>query len=326
MKFLCLHLNQIGDLAFSLPALKCIRDSFPGSSITSVVRPGGDALLAGSGLVDEVLLRKSGFNLDKAGLVRQLVAGHYDVAVVFSQSAECAALAYLSRAPRRVGFINTSLGMLLTERVDFAHPPSTENNLRLVRALGCEPDTRDYAGLLTPTSEQVESTNTLLAGYGVASTDPIAVLSPGTSGRRSVKEWTDEGFAAVGRHLIDKGLKVLAVGTEPAVGIVNACSEIIDISGHTKLGQLLAVLARCQVLVAVDSGVLHLCAAAAGKVVGLYGPSNHQVTGPQGKGHVVVRSEAECSPCVRTECKLGRKCMLDLKVEQVIAAVDQVLA
>ncbi len=151
MRILCFHLNQIGDLAFSLPAVKCIRDSFPGSSVTSVVRPGGDAILAGSGLVDHVVLRDSHLNLNKIRLVRQLRAGNYQLGVVFSQSAECAVLAYLSRAPRRIGFVNTSLGMLLTQRVAFVHPPSTQNNLRLVAELGCRITARDYAGLIKPT-------------------------------------------------------------------------------------------------------------------------------------------------------------------------------
>ena len=76
---------------------------------------------------------------------------------------------------------------------------------------------------------------------------------------------------------------------------------------------------------AVDSGVLHLCAAAGGRVVGLYGPSNPLVTGPQGPGHEVVSLELDCSPCVRTDCKLGRRCMAELRPERVIAAVDRVL-
>ncbi len=179
--------------------------------------------------------------------------------------------------------------------------------------------------LSSPPAGQISDANDLLADCGVGPDEPIGALSPGASGRRNVKEWTDQGFAAVGSHLARRGLRVLVVGTQPADNIVKEHAGILDLSGRTNLGQLVAILARCRVLVAVDSGVLHLCAAAGGRVVGLYGPSNAAVTGPQGSGHLVVRSELDCSPCVRTECKRGRECMVELSPKRVIEAVDRVL-
>lgn len=325
MRILCFHLNQVGDLAFSLPALRCIRDSFPDSHITSVVRPSMKEVLESTGIPDYVLSRQMGLNLNKAGLARTLGSGGYDLAIVFSQSAECALLAYLSRAPKRIGFVDTSLGRLLTSRIEFHHPPSTENNLRLAQAVGCEITCRNYSGLLRATQAQTDRANGILQAAGVGPYDPIAALSPGTSGRRSVKEWTDEGFAAVGRHLVQRGLRPVILGTVPASNIVEQDDGILDLSGKTNLGEVVAILARSRVLVAVDSGVLHLCAAVGTGVVGLYGSSNLAITGPQGNGHIVLTSGADCSPCVRTECSLGRKCMTDLKPETVISAVDSIV-
>jgi len=325
MRILCFHLNQVGDLAFSLPALKCVRDSFSDSHIASVVRPSMAEVLESSGLADEVLLRDAGLNLNKLVLLRRLRLGRFDLAVLFSQSAECALLARLSGAPRRVGFVDTSLGFLLTSRVEFHHPPSTANNLRLVEAIGCKITCRDYSGLIKPTAAQVERAHRLLAANGVDEGQPIAALSPGTSGRRSVKEWTDEGFAEVGRYLAKQGLKPIILGTQPTDSIVKEYDGILDLGGKTDLGEVVAILAVSRVLVAVDSGILHLGAALGTPVVGLYGSSDPNVTGPQGEGHVVLTSQAECSPCVKTECSFGRKCMIDLKPEAVISAVERIL-
>lgn len=325
MRILCFHLNQIGDLAFSLPALKCIRDSFPDSHITSVARPSMKEVLESTGIPDEGLSRESSLNFNKLGLARALASGGYDLAIVFSQSAECAMLAYASRAPKRIGFMDTSLGFLLTSRVEFHHPPSNENNLRLIEAVGCEITCRDYSGLLKATREQIQRAKSILEAYGIGPGDPIAALGPGTSGRRSVKEWTDEGFAAVGRHLAERGLKPIILGTQSADSIVKECGAILDLSGKTNLGEVVAILARSSVLVAVDSGVLHLCAAVATPVVGLYGSSNPAITGPQGAGHIVLTSGVDCSPCIKTECSRLRECMTDLKPEAVISAVDSIL-
>ncbi len=151
------------------------------------------------------------------------------------------------------------------------------------------------------------------------------IFSPGTSGKRSVKEWTDEGFAAVGKYLIDNGYSVAIVGSEPANGIVNICSGIIDLSGKTSLGELEGLLYLADAVVAVDSGVLHLAAALGTKVVGLYGPSNYNITGPCGDGHIIITSNEDCSPCVKTKCPYDRKCMKNIDAQAVIKAVNEIL-
>ncbi len=312
-------------MVFSLPALKCVRDSFPSATIASVARPSAKEILEASGLVDAVMPRHTGIDSRKFGLIRNLRAGQFDLALVFSQSAECAVLARLSGAGDRLGFINTSLGFLLTRRVEFHHPPSTENNLRLVEAAGCGITRRDYFGLLTPTAQQMQSADALLQEHGVRPGETVAAFAPGTSGRRSVKEWTDEGFAEVGAHLDALGVRVVILGTQPSPEIVRESSAVVDLSGKTSLGVAMAILHRCVVVVAVDSGILHLAGAVGTRVVGLYGPSNHLITGPQGEGHVVVTSGVDCSPCIRTECKIERKCMKNLGAQQVIEAVERVI-
>lgn len=325
MKIVCFHLNQVGDLAFSLPALKCIRDSYPEAHITSVVRPALAELLEASGLVHEVLRRSSGLNAAKLRLVRCLITSNFDMAVVFSQSAECALLARLSRAKTRIGFDDTSLGWLLTKRVPFVHPPSTANNLRLVEACGCRITRQDYVGLLKPISSKIEETKALLASYGVGENDKIIALSPGTSGRRRLKEWTDEGFATVARHVISRGLRAVVLGAAPVPKIVEECPQIIDLCGKTTLAEAVAILSRCETLVAVDSGILHLAAALGKRVIGLYGPSDPGVTGPQGTGHIVLTAGVECSPCSQEGCKNQRQCMTNIDPGWVIKAVDTVL-
>ncbi|MCE5324539.1 glycosyltransferase family 9 protein [bacterium] len=326
MKIICFHLNQVGDLAFSLPALKCLRDSFRDAHITSVARPNCCSLLTATGLIDNVLPRNRGINLNKLMLAGRIMAARYDLAVVFSQSADCAVLAYLSGAKRRVGFVNTSLGSLLTEQVSFTHPPSTQNNLNLIAALGCEITSHDYSGLLKLTEDQCAAGDNVLARHGISAEDKIVAFAPGTSDRRSVKEWTDEGYAKVGRHLIDRGYKVVVLGTIPAVEITSLCESIVDLSAATSLDEAAGILNRCLTLVAVDSGMLHLAAALGKKVVGLYGPSNWQVTGPQGEGHKLVISGEECSPCMQTVCKFGRKCMTNIDVQEVISCVESIIA
>src|SRR4028119_1292957 len=80
------HLNGLGDLLFTLPALLALRESFPGANICAVVRPGLASLLRDSPLVDEILLRPQGGLSKQTTLMLQLRARHIDLVVAFSQS------------------------------------------------------------------------------------------------------------------------------------------------------------------------------------------------------------------------------------------------
>ncbi|HPE44779.1 MAG TPA: hypothetical protein PK380_02810, partial [Deltaproteobacteria bacterium] len=53
-----IHLNQIGDLVFSLPLLKALRDHYPNAAIHSVARPYLHGLLEDSPLVDRIVTRR----------------------------------------------------------------------------------------------------------------------------------------------------------------------------------------------------------------------------------------------------------------------------
>ncbi len=326
MRIICFHLNQVGDLMFSLPALKSMRDSCPDAHITSVVRPSLKELMEATGLVDSVLIRNVGLNLDRVRLISTLSALKPEVAVVFSQSASSSSIAYLSGAPKRIGFEGTSLGFLLTSRVPFRHPPSTVNNLKLVEAIGAKITCEEYSGLLKATSAQMDRGNAILQKYGVQPDEPVAALAPATSSNRSVKEWTNEGFIAVGNYLAEQGFRPVMLGAADQSNDVKEYGRILDMRGQTTLGEVTGILHRSRLLVAVDSGLLHLCAAIGTPVIGLYGSSNPAITGPQGESHIVLTSGADCSPCVKTSCSFGRKCMLDITPSHVISAVDSILA
>lgn len=326
MQIICFHLNQVGDLMFSLPALRSIRDTYPDAHITSVVRPSLKELLEASGLIDSMVTRNAGLNLDRVRLIRSLAALKPDVAVVFSQSVSCALMAYLSGAPKRIGFECTSMGFLLSTRVPFLHPPSTANNLKLVEAVGAKISCREYSGLLRVTDDQIKRGNAALQKLGVGPDELVVALAPATSSNRSVKEWTDEGFVEVGKYLAERGYRPVMMGAADQSSIIQEYDYILDMRGRTNLGEATGILQRSELLVAVDSGLLHLCAAIGTPVVGLYGSSNPAITGPQGESHIVLTSGADCSPCVKTSCSFGRKCMLDITPRAVIDAVESVLA
>ena len=59
-KICVIHLNQIGDLLFSLPFLKALKESTPSAVLHSVIRPHLKDLLVHSPFVDQLLIREKG--------------------------------------------------------------------------------------------------------------------------------------------------------------------------------------------------------------------------------------------------------------------------
>src|SRR5712692_6397154 len=96
----------------------------------------------------------------------------------------------------------------------------------------------------------------------------------------------------------------------------------IDLAGATTVGLLPALLSRASLLIANDSGPMHVAAAAGTPVVALFGPTSAARTGPYGVGHDVLMGKVPCSPCFSRTCHntLPLECLRLVSPEQVLAA------
>jgi lipopolysaccharide heptosyltransferase II len=322
----CFHLNQLGDLLFSLPALYNLRRAFPEAHIASVVRPNLRSLLEMSRLVDEVVERPYGTIWTDIRVSKNLREKKFDIGVLFSTSPAVFLISVLAGIPFRIGFAYSPGRFLLSRTAPFVPPPSTRNNLELVKVMGCSVEKTDYVGLIKPTVESHLEAKRLLASAGLDESRHYAVLGPGTSGGREVKRWSDEGFAQVAARLAaEYSLRSIVVGASSGSRIPQINSDVVDLTGRTSVGTLAAILERASLFVGVDSGVMHLAAAVGTPVVALFGPTDPTVTGPQGEGHQVVYMDLPCRPCLKKECKIGRMCMEDITADKVVTAASYIL-
>ena len=62
------------------------------------------------------------------------------------------------------------------------------------------------------------------------------------------------------------------------------------------------------------------------KVVGLFGPSDPTVWGPDGQGHVTISKGIDCRPCFPRGCQWGEaNCMGQIELDEVIPLVEKLL-
>jgi len=335
-KKLCvIHLNQIGDLLFSLPFLKALRESAPSAIVHSVIRPHLKDLLTHSPFVDQLLIREKGMKKSFI-LLDQLRKNRYDLLVTLSRSEECFFLTTLSGARVKAGFSHFpwDFGLDLKEKME--GPPSVSNNMRLLKRLNIEAKKTDYVGLIhipfdKDSGGSARDTFCKIPGKYV-------VISPGTSARRRIKTWEEEKFGDLILRLKDRhDLNPVLVGGEDSSEISEKIIEFVrekdegkhvnqiqNLAGKTNLKELCYLLKESSLFVGVDSGIMHLASSFDIPVVGIFGPTDPFYLGPQNRRSRVVREEMECSPCYLKGCE-ERTCMRRLDVKKVMEACDHVL-
>jgi lipopolysaccharide heptosyltransferase II len=330
-QILVFHLNQIGDLVFTLPALKALREAFPDARITSVLRPHLSALVSHSGFVDRIVHRTGGKPWSAVSLGLQLRRLRPDLAVAFSQSATMTLCAWLSGARHRVGYVDSDLSRLLNHRIQVRGIPSPAKVVGLARSLGLSLRKTDYVGLLTLAESDREAGAALLANCELAAGGPLVALAPAEAGERPYKSWTEAGFIAVASTLAQEhDARFLVVGAERdrALGnrlVAGLADRACNLAGRTTPSQLAAVLSHCDLLIGIDSGPMHVAAAMGRPVVGIFGPTDPARTGPLGRGHEIILHQQPCAPCMTPTCS-DRPCLSSITVDEVVSAARRILA
>jgi len=87
-----------------------------------------------------------------------------------------------------------------------------------------------------------------------------------------------------------------------------------------------ALFEKASVVIANDTGPMHLAVAMKANTIALFGPTSPRLTGPYGEGHYrVIMKQQECEvPCYDLACTDNR-CMKAIKVEDVVEEVESIL-
>jgi ADP-heptose:LPS heptosyltransferase len=157
---------------------------------------------------------------------------------------------------------------------------------------------RDYVDTLLPAGER------------------FAVLLPAT--HRETKRWPIERFAAMVKPIEDRfGLKTILAGGPDAAALASAIPGALNLAGKTTLRQLVALLERADLVIANDTGPMHIASALGRPLVTMFGPTSPLQTGPYGRMESVVRLDMPCSPCFSRQCS-HQSCLRQLQVGPVL--------
>jgi ADP-heptose:LPS heptosyltransferase len=147
------------------------------------------------------------------------------------------------------------------------------------------------------------------------------VLLPGTNWE--TKRWPVEKFAQLIAPLKERfALEVILAGGADAAAMAKDLPGAINLAGRTTLKQLTALLERADLVVANDSGPMHIAAALGRPLVTPFGPTNPIRTGPYQRLNSVIRLDIPCSPCYSRHCS-HQSCLRYLKSEDVLKLAQE---
>jgi lipopolysaccharide heptosyltransferase I len=332
VRALVVRLSSIGDVVHTLPALAALRRH--GWEAGWLVEPPGRPLLEDSPLLDQVVPapRARAFSGGEAlSALRALRARRYDVALDFQGLWKSAGWARLSGAARVVGYgrhwrRESASAVLVGERV--TPPPRLrhviDKNLALLSPLGI-----DAVGLREfPLPLSAEAVARVDHGVRDLGGGPFVLLNPG--GGWPSKLWPAERFGALARGLAEHGLPSLVTwgpGEQTlAERVAASAGGGARAAFPTTLLDYVELARRARLVIAADTGPLHLACAVGTPVVALFGPTDPTRNGPFAPDDVVVRREPPCAPCYRRACRRHLGVMEEIPVEDVLRAAERRLA
>lgn len=303
-----LHPGGFGDLLLAVPAIRALRQRFPGHEVILCGEKQTAEFLVECGLVDRAMSVQTtactalfGGAASEDPVLRDWLS-RCDLAVAWTSDEAgtlaaalntCGAAAVLVQSP----FASTLASVHQSDRfLEIAHGP---------------PDHVSVAPLSLPEMLRDEA-EACLGECGIARNRPIAVIHPGSGSRHKCVR--PEILLPVLEGLEAREWDVLLL-EGPADGemvqrLLSRMSRLPIVLRGLSLRVLAGVLAQTELFVGHDSGVTHLASLLGTPTVGLFGPTDPARWAPRGNSVTIVRGKrCGCTSWQAVTCCAEKPCL-----------------
>jgi ADP-heptose:LPS heptosyltransferase len=314
--------TALGDTLFSTPAIRALKEKYPAWELEVLAHRVFGVLLAHNPHVAKIWTYP-GRNRRLLSLARNLRARHYNLVIILhGNDPEATLLAHLTGSPYIIGSAGSPLAFAYAAAVAPAGPyeHAIERRLNFVRLLGA--DTADKRMDLRLPPQELDRAAALLREHFGQVPDQLMAFHP--TGSDPYKWWPTASFVELGNFLSESYHAPLliisgAADREPAAAIAaGIAGPSLVTGGRFPLLTVAALLAHCRLLVANDSGPLHMGLALGVPTIGLLGADDPQRIGPyQVDWGVALHKRAEV--CEAELCRL-KKCPRNICMEAISVA------
>ena len=338
---LCIRLDSLGDVLMCTPAIRAIKQSRSGRTVTLLGSGSGVAAAPFVPEIDSVSVYAAPWmkstepherDVDLA-LVRLLQEHNFDAAVIFTSYSQsplpAALLCYLAGIPLRLAHCRENPYQMLTDWVSDPEPHDVirhevRRQLDLVADVGYRA-TNENLSFAVPAAD-LAWMGRRLSAIGVQPYQPWILLHPGAtaaSRRYPARHWSE-----VVRRLTDEfGYSVVLTGASDEISTIEEIRCAADglrahsFAGELDLGKLGAAISLASVVVSNNTGPAHMAAAIGTPLVDLYALTNPQHTPWQVESRVLFH-DVPCRFCYKSICPEGHHhCLEMVDPARVVEAV-----
>jgi ADP-heptose:LPS heptosyltransferase len=329
-RILLMTTTAIGDTLLSTPAIRAVKETYPEKEVHVLCHARNHLLLKENPYISRCLLYQ-GKRKGIVPLVRQLKSQGYDLVVILhSNDPEALPLAWSTGAPYIIGPGTSRFAYLLSQSVfcreETRH--AIERRLDLVRAIGADTQNKAMDLFLPPSWE--DRSRMILEKKWKTRPHPLIGIHPTGSG--SYKWWPGAYFSTVLRELAKRyRARFILFSSRKEVTAARAIAENLEeetllIQGEYDLLETAALMKRCSLMIANDSGPLHMALALGVPTVALIGADSPLRIGPYQvpNSTCLYRKEEVCDEvrCLNEKC-LDNRCLKAISPEEVLRIIEK---
>lgn len=294
-KSICIfRLSAIGDVCHTLPILRTLQATWPNCKITWIIGKLEASLFADIPNVEFIIFDKSLGRKANLQLKQHLQGRDFDVLLMMQAALRASLACRHIKAKYKIGFDKQRAKdfqwLFSKQRIKAeANSHVMDGLFGFIKALGIKHQIHAW-------NIPISQTDTDFA-QSVINNKKSILISPCSSERKNnFRNWSPENFASLCTQLINQGFKVILTGGPSqketdygqTIKDITNSDDIINLIGKTSLKQLYALISLTDIVIAPDSGPIHMANSAQTPCIGLYASSNPLRTGPYHQQQLVV--------------------------------------
>jgi len=324
-KILLIKPRGIGDIIHSTIVLENLREYFPAAIIHYLTEEFAKRAVENNPFVKKVLtFGKKDFVLK---VVKKIRKEKYDLIFDFWSNPKTAQMTFLSGAKYRVGFDHRGrrYAYNMKTKSNDLNLHAAENHLVLLEYLGIPIISKKTLFYLSDT--EIKFAKRFIK-QNVQSESIIGILpSGGWESKRCEPEKWIEICKGISDKFKVKFLILWGPGDEDdAEKIKSGLNDFAIKIPKTTVGELSGFINECDLVIANDSGPMHISAAIGIPTLGIFGPTNPVAHRPYSvNSDYVIKKDLHCIICNKLTCPYDHECMKELPVDEVIQKVEKLI-
>jgi len=323
-------LRGIGDVVLSTVVLDNLHVDFPNAQIDYLVEAPSRPGLEGLANINRILIFERKRFWEKVKLIFTIKKIKYDLIFDFFANSSTALITFFSGAKYRVGFPyrGRAYAYNLFGPKERGKYHAAQLHLETLGILGLTNHSKQLHYYINSTALDFAQ---MYLNQLFLKKDFVVGLCPG--GGWASKKCDPEKLAEIAEAVIKIfNAKILILwGKSDEADAQKIFSLLGDdksvIAPETSIQELAALISHCSILIANDSGPMHISTAVGTPVLSLHGPTNPRMQGPFGDKHEWIQlSELDCIECNLLECPRNHECFKNLPVEKVVEKVKTLIS